>query len=165
MKKRLSLIALLLAIVVAGLNFAAAGGTAASVVEPQSDIAREVIAREKAGYEAWQRKDKAFWADFLADDSTYFGAHSPYLETEPKLNLLPKFDQYVEQFKYNDFQMYNPRVQVYGDVAVLTYNSAVSASVYGQPLNYTGKVTAVYVKQGGKWRIVHSHESTNPRPQ
>ena len=49
---------------------------------------------------------------------------SPYLETDPKVNFIPKLDQYFEQFKMLDFQMYNPRVQVYGDVAVLTYNQA-----------------------------------------
>jgi ketosteroid isomerase-like protein len=53
-------------------------------------------------------------------------------------------------------------VQVYGDTAVLTYNSSVSATFAGQPLNYTGKMTAVYVKQGNTWRVVHSHESMNP---
>jgi ketosteroid isomerase-like protein len=58
--------------------------------------------------------------------------------------------------------MYNPRVQVYGDTAVLTYNSSISASFGGQPINYTAKVTSVYVKQGNTWRVVHAHESMNP---
>jgi ketosteroid isomerase-like protein len=61
-----------------------------------------------------------------------------------------------------DFTMYNPRVQVYGDVAILTYNEAVSGTADGTPFQYTGKVTSVYVKQGGTWRGVHSHESVNP---
>jgi ketosteroid isomerase-like protein len=87
---------------------------------------------------------------------------SPYLDTEPKVNFLPKFEQYVELFKFNDSQMYNPRVQVYGDTAILTYNNSVSASMGGQPFNYTGKVTTVYVRQGNTWRVVHSHETMNP---
>ena len=127
-----------------------------------SAVANEIIAREKASVEAWQRKDKAFWADFLADDATFFSPQSPYLDTEPKVNFLPKFEQYVEMFKINDVQMYNPRVQVYGDTAILTYNSAFSGSMGGQPVSYTGKVTTVYVKQGNTWRVVHSHETMNP---
>jgi ketosteroid isomerase-like protein len=57
--------------------------------------------------------------------------------------------------------MYNPRVQVYGDTAVLTYNEMISGTYDGQPSTYTGKVTMVYVRQGGVWRGVHYHESAN----
>jgi ketosteroid isomerase-like protein len=161
MKKQLSPILLLLVVVCAGLGLFAATSTLAGSSEQQA-IASQIIAREKASVEAWQRKDKAFFADFLADDSTYFNSYSPYLDADPKANFLPKFEQYVEMFKYNDFQMYNPRVQVYGDTAVLTYNSSVSATFAGQPLNYTAKATVVYVKQGNTWRVVHAHESMNP---
>ena len=102
------------------------------------------------------------FADFLADDATYFGPNNPYIETDPKDNFFPKFEQITEMFKYVDFQMYNPRVQVYGDTAVLTYNSSVVVSIAGQTSNHTSKVTSVYVKQGNTWRVVHGHESTNP---
>ena len=160
MKKQLSLAILLVA---AGLSLCifAATGAFAEPSEQQS-IASQIIAREKASVEAWQRKDKAFYADFLTDDSTYFNSFNPYLETDPKANFLPKFEQYAEMMKFNDFQIYNPHVQVYGDTAVLTYNSSVSATFNGQPMNYTAKVTSVYVKQGNTWRVVHAHESMNP---
>jgi hypothetical protein len=32
-------------------------------------------------------------------------------------------------------------------------------------MNYTGKVTSVYVRQGNTWRVVHSHESMNAGAQ
>ncbi|MCZ6776862.1 MAG: nuclear transport factor 2 family protein [Ignavibacteria bacterium] len=130
-----------------------------------AQVADQIIAREKAASEAWQKKDKAFWADYLTDDATYFGAMSPYLETDPKVNFIPKLDQYFEQFKMLDFQMYNPRVQIYDDVAVLTYNQAATVDMGGNVMNYTSKVTSVYVKQGNKWRVVHAHESMNPSAQ
>ncbi len=130
-----------------------------------AQVADQIIAREKAAFEAWQKKDKAFWADYLTDDATYFGAMSPYLETDPKVNFVPKLDQYFEQFKMLDFQMYNPRVQVYDDVVVLTYNQAQTVDMGGNVMNYTGKVTSVYVKQGNTWRVVHAHESMNPSAQ
>jgi ketosteroid isomerase-like protein len=161
MQKQFSLTLLLLVVLVAGLALFAATRSFAGTTEQQS-IASQIIAREKASVEAWQRKDKAFFADFMTDDSTYFNPHSPYLDTDAKANFLPKFEQYAEMFKFNDVQMYNPRVQVYGETAVLTYNSSVSATFAGQPLNYTSKVTSVYVKQGNTWRVVHAHESMNP---
>jgi ketosteroid isomerase-like protein len=160
MKTRFSLFTLLLITTGLVVSFFAASNTSAEP-SPQA-IAAQIIAREKASFEAWKRKDKAFFADFLADDATYFGAMNPYLESDPKENFLPKFEQYAEMFKFVDYQMYNARVQVYGDTAVLTYNSSVSVTMAGQPLNYTAKVTSVYVKQGNTWRTVHGHESMNP---
>jgi ketosteroid isomerase-like protein len=130
-----------------------------------AQVANQIIAREKASVEAWQKKDKAFYMDYLAEDATYFGPRTPYLDTDPKANFLPKFDMYTEQFKILDFQMYNPHVQVYGDMAVLCYNEAVTASFGGKTVDYTGKVTSVYVKQGNTWRTVHGHETMNPGMQ
>jgi len=159
MKKQFSLIVVLF--VLAGGLFYATRGTLAET-NPQA-IAAQIIAREKASFEAWQHKDKAFFADYMADDATFFSFESPYLETDPKVNFLPKFEQYAEMFKFNDYQMHNPRVQIYGDTAVLTYNSSISATFSGQPINYTAKVTSVYVKQGNTWRVVHAHETVNPQ--
>jgi ketosteroid isomerase-like protein len=132
---------------------------------PQTPVAEQVIAREKAAQAAWQRKDKAFWTDLVADDFTGFFPQNPYLETDPKVNFLPKFEQMAEQFKLVDFQMYNPHVQVYGDVAILTYTESVTASIAGRTINSTGKVTSIYNKQGNTWRSVHVHESINPGAQ
>jgi ketosteroid isomerase-like protein len=160
MKRKLSLITLLLIAAMFGLALFAGSGRA-SAVETQP-ILEQLIARERASVEAWQRKDKAFFENFMSEDSTYFSPQSPYLETDPKVNFFPKFEKYAEMVKMNDLQIYNPRVQVYGDTAVLTYNSSVSISVGGQPISYTAKVTSVYVKQGNSWRVVHVHESMNP---
>lgn len=159
MKRRFFLLTLLLTTAAVGLALMLNTGDVAA--EPQS-VADQIIARERASFDAWQKKDKAFFENFLADDSTFFSWSSPYLDTDPKTNFFPKFEKYTEMFKFNDFQMYNPRVQVYGDTAILTYNSSVSVSMGGQMLNYTGKMTSVYVKQGNSWRVVHAHESMNP---
>jgi ketosteroid isomerase-like protein len=158
MKRQLLRLLVVLIVLACGLFFITKG---TSMEASQQAIAASNIAREKASFEAWQRKDKAFFADFLAEDATFFSFQSPYLETEPKVNFLPKFEQYADMMKFNDYQMYNPRVQVYGDTAVLTYNSSVSASFAGQPINYTAKMTSVYIKQGNTWRVVHGHETMN----
>ena len=164
MKRYFSLTVVLLVVFAIGWRINVQGTTASAVAVEQA-IAEQIIAREKASVEAWRRKDKAFYADLLADDATYFSAYSPYLDTDAKRNFLPKFEQYAEQFKYQDFQMHNPRVQIYGDAAVLTYQASVAANFNGQPLNYTAKMTSVYVRQGNHWRVAHGHESMNPSPR
>lgn len=160
-KQQLLVVILFVAAVTISLSILKAD-RAAAAADPQA-TANQIIALEKSSVEAWKRKDKAFFAELFADDATYFGPENPYLESDPKTNFLPKFEQYAEMVKYTDFQMYNPRVQVYGDAAILTYNSNVMASFGGQPINYTAKVTTVYVKQGNSWRLVHGHESMNPQ--
>jgi ketosteroid isomerase-like protein len=127
----------------------------------ESNVAQDIIARERASFVAWQKKDRAFFEDYLTDDATYFGPTSPYRADEPKSNFLPKFDQYVEAHKILDFNIINPQVQVYGDAAVLTYYEDITSNDGGKVSNYTGKATSVYVKQKGVWRAVHGHESVN----
>lgn len=162
MKDRLSPCVLVLLFFAAG--YAVTASTASSAAEPMTgeEVMRTLVARERAAFEAWQRKDRAFFADYMADDSTYFGPTSPYLETDPKVNFLPKFEQLAERYKIVDWQMYNPRVQTYGDAAVLTYNVQSVLDISGRPMQYTAKVTQVYVRQGNSWRVVHGHESMNP---
>jgi uncharacterized protein (TIGR02246 family) len=159
-KQKLFVVILFIAAATISLSIFATRNASADA-SPQA-TANQIIALEKSSVEAWKRKDKAFYADFFADDATYFGPTNPYLETDPKENFMPKFEQYAEIFKYVDWQMYNARVQVYGDAAILTYNSNVMGTFAGQPLSYTSKVTSVYVKQGNTWRSVHAHESMNP---
>jgi ketosteroid isomerase-like protein len=158
MKKHLNLVIILLLIATGG---GWSSNAKSGPVDSQEEIAGQIIAREKASFEAWRRKDKAFYADYWADDFTEFLPQNPYLDT--KANILPKFEQLAEHWKIVDYQMYNPRVQVYGNVAVLTYNESISGTYDGQPSSYTGKVTMVYVRQRNVWRGVHYHESTNAK--
>ena len=162
MRIRLSLVLFVLALFAAAWGVSVITGQASTEAARNEEVARAVIAREKASTEAWRRKDKNFFATYMADDATYFGAMNPYLETDPKENFLPKFEQISEMFKILDTQMYNPRVQVYGDTAVLTYNASSTVNMGGRTMNYTSKMTSVYVRQGGAWRVVHGHESMNP---
>ncbi len=163
MRIRLSLVLFVLLLFAAAWGVSVISGYAAP--PDDAEVARAVIARERASFDAWQRKDKNFFAGFLADDATYFSAMNPYLETNPKENFLPKFEQMTEMFKMLDVQMYNPRVQVYGDAAVLTYNAAQTVNMAGRVTHYTSKMTSVYVRQNGVWRVVHGHESMNPGAQ
>jgi ketosteroid isomerase-like protein len=161
MKQRFSFILVLVLVVVGG-GFGVPPDERASADAQAQAIAGQIIAREKAAFDAWQRRDKAFYAGYWADDFTEFLPHSPHLIADPKTNLLPKFEQITERWKILDFQMHDPRVQAYGHVAVLTYTESIEGKYDGQPVSYTGKVTMVYVKQGGTWRGVHYHESANP---
>src|SRR2546428_12449991 len=63
-------------------------------------------------------------------------------------------------------EMANPKVQVYGDVAILSYNFAgVTKDKDGKIENPRAKSTRGYVKQGGQWRLVHANFGADPLPK
>lgn len=63
-------------------------------------------------------------------------------------------------------EMLNPKVQVYGDVAILTYNFAgVSKNKEGEVKSVRAKSSRVYAKQGGKWKLVHANFAPDPQPK
>ncbi len=63
-------------------------------------------------------------------------------------------------------EMLNPKVQVYGDVAILSYNYAgVTINKDGETKPNRAKSTRVYAKQGGKWKLVHANFAPDPLPK
>ena len=62
--------------------------------------------------------------------------------------------------------MLNPKVQVYGDVAILTYNFAgVEKDKDGETKPTRAKSTRVYAKINGKWKLVHANFASDPLPK
>lgn len=60
-------------------------------------------------------------------------------------------------------EMLNPKVQVYGDVAILTYNYAgVNKDKDGKINNIKAKSTRVYYKENGQWKLVHANFAFDP---
>jgi len=64
-------------------------------------------------------------------------------------------------------EMANPKVQVYnGDVAILSYNYVgLSKDKDGKTEPSRAKSTRVYVKQNGKWMLVHANFGADPVPK
>ncbi len=63
-------------------------------------------------------------------------------------------------------EMMNPKVQVYGDVAILTYSFAgVNQTKDGKTKASAGKSTRVYARQNGQWKLVHAHFSSVEIPK
>ena len=63
-------------------------------------------------------------------------------------------------------EMLNPKVQVYGDVAILSYNyTGVSKNKDNEIKSNRAKSTRLYAKQGGKWKLVHANFAPDPLPK
>jgi ketosteroid isomerase-like protein len=60
-------------------------------------------------------------------------------------------------------EMVNPKVPVYGDTAILSYNFVgVSRDKDGKTQQNSAKSTRVYSKLGGKWMLVHANFAPVP---
>ena len=92
----------------------------------------------------------------VADDYTEFNADYPTLLVGKPMALA--MVGIVPDVKSVFSDMQNARVQVYGDTAVLTYNYAgITRGADGKIKPTTAKSTRVYVRDGGKWMLVHAN--------
>lgn len=135
----------------------------------QSSIADDVIAMVKAQWAA-EMKDPTNVAEQMkniADDYTEFnGDYSTRLEGKT-LNMKLAEAGGVSSIRTIAGEMANPKVQVYnGDVAILSYNYVgVLKDKDGKTEPSRAKSTRVYVKQNGKWMLVHSNFGADPLPR
>jgi ketosteroid isomerase-like protein len=92
----------------------------------------------------------------LADDYTEFNGDFPTLlvgkaMADRMVDITPN-----DKAMFSDMQ--NGRVQTYGDTAILTYNFAgLRRAPDGKVTPTLAKSTRVYVKQNGRWMMVHAN--------
>jgi ketosteroid isomerase-like protein len=113
-------------------------------------LARAQWAAERAG------STPAEQLSSLSDDYTEFNADFPTLLVGKALaeSMLAVPQDTKPVFS----EMQNARVQVYGDTAILTYNFAgMNRGADGKVKPSLAKSTRVYVKDAGKWWLVHAN--------
>ncbi len=129
-----------------------------SVFAAHHTVADQVIAVTKAQWAAEMRKDVGAAMKNVADDYTEFNPDYPTRLDGKAMNV-----RLSEAFNSGSgdtlaAEMANPKVQVYGDVAILTYNYIGAAkNKDGEIESVKAKSTRVYVKQDGQWMLVHAN--------
>lgn len=118
-----------------------------------------ILSLEKAAMERWRQGDPMGWAEISAADVTYF---DPGL-TKPIVGL-PEYTTFLEQIRgtiyYQKSEFLDPRVAVYGNAAILSYNYRSTVVTPGEAdWQLLWNTTEVYFKLEGQWKIVHSHWS------
>ncbi len=126
----------------------------------ENPLLRELLALEDAAMERWRRGDPwGFW-ELSAPGVTYFDP-----ETSGRVDGtegLRKLYAAVEGKILYDISKYiDPRVQAFGDVAVLSYQyrSGVLQDDGSISSNTPWNTTEVFARIDGQWRIVHTHWS------
>lgn len=127
-----------------------------------SSTADEIIALTYKIWKAENEHDMATRNKYISDDYTEFNQ-----------SYATRIDGKSKNFTLTDAgnsggtsladEMLNPKVQVYGDAAVLTYNFAGVVKDSDGKINYVkAKSTRVYVKMDGVWKLVHANFGFDP---
>ncbi len=126
--------------------------------------ADEVISLEQAALDRWGQGDPKGLLEIYAPEVTYF---DPGIECriEGHAAMADYYRPFTGKIKIPRYEMIGPKVQLHGDVAVLTYNLRSEAV---QPDGKTATVrwnsTSVYARIGEEWRMIHSHWSLTALP-
>ncbi len=120
----------------------------------QNGTTAAIIALERAALDRWGKGDPSGFIEISAPEVVYF---DPFLER--RLDGLEALTRYYEaargKVQIDRYELINPKVQLYGDMAVLTFNY----------VSYSGQVqsrwncTEVYYRRDGRWRIIQTHWS------
>jgi len=133
-------------------------GLIGSVQSAPPSAADEVIALTKAIWAADMKKDVATAMKNVADDYTEFNDDYPTRLDGKQINRNLAEATASGAGSVIAAEMANQKVQVYGDVAVLTYNYiGATKDKDGKVEPSRAKSTRVYVKKDGQWWLVHAN--------
>jgi ketosteroid isomerase-like protein len=128
-------------------------------------LAQTIVDIERAALERWGNGDPDGYLEIYTPDITYF---DPSLERRKDgLSALTEYYAGVRgKVKVDEFELVEPKVQINGATAVLTFNlidHTIGADGTRTPTSRWNS-TEVYVRVGDEWKIVHSHWSlTKPK--
>jgi ketosteroid isomerase-like protein len=131
----------------------------ASCGKPSTDVEKAIIEKEKHLLDEWGKGHTMVFPDNSATTITYF---DPSLEKRLEgKEAFSRLCKSVEgKFTIDRYEMIDPKVQVFGEIAVLTYNLVdYSRTPQGAEQTSAWNTTEVYHREGNEWRIVHSHFS------
>jgi hypothetical protein len=123
------------------------------------DAASEVLALEREAMEGWLagNPDKML---ATADPSiTYF-----HIVADKRMDGVAALKDLCEKYRgrplFDSYEIVDPKVQVAGDVAVLTYHFMTRNG----DLTRRWHATLVYQRKSEGWRVIHSHFSLVQAP-
>jgi hypothetical protein len=127
----------------------ALGGTAWAADSAEADTISELIRLDHAWTEAEIRSDVAAISGLLAED---FISVSPIGSTADK-------EQFLRDYRSGDLkiaseQLWDYRVRLYGNTAVMMHVAILSGTYKGRNISGRNRSIHVWVKESGRWRIV-----------
>lgn len=134
----------------------ALGGCDSGTTHPNAE--EEIVALERSALDKWSQGSAMGYAEIGAQDVTWFDFTAGEQQRVDGLEALRKYMESFEgQIPPHTYSIENPKVQVYGNAAILTFHYA-GTTTDGTPMP-KWKATSVYYWNDGQWRMVHAHWS------
>lgn len=114
-----------------------------------------IIAMERAALDRWGKGDPFGFLEIAAPDVVYF---DPFLDRrlDGREALAAYYEGVRGKVSISRYELINPRVQLVGPAAVLTFNFVS----YGSSEDaYRWSCTEVYRRSGDGWEIIQTHWS------
>jgi len=126
---------------------------------PQNDLAEKIIAMERAALDRWGKGDPWGFTEISAAQVTYFDP-----ATQRRLDGLEALRDFYAalegKISIQRYEMINPKVQIQGDTAVLTFNLIdYLPTPDGSTRQDYWSSTQVYSRIHEEWKIIHTHWS------
>ena len=138
-----------------------------SALEPSKTIAqanpeKELLDIEDKMTAAYVSKNLQAYLAFIDPSVTAFHASNPY-RIDDRQVVQDALGTFYKGTDPTGLYKLQPRVQLYGDTAVVTYHFLETGGEGPRSYAYEGKQTDVFVKKQGKWTLVHFHSSRQVR--
>jgi ketosteroid isomerase-like protein len=118
-----------------------------------------IVARLQAALQQWYKGDPSAYVSLFAEDLTYFApVTNGRLEGGKALKGL--LAPLAGKINVPRFEVLNPKLQLHGDIGVLTYNISEYAGDGSVAVRWNS--TEVHRRSGAEWRIIHAHWSRIP---
>lgn len=129
-------------------------------IEKMNEQENQVLKTVKAWNEAFAKNDPDTYFNFLHSEITLFIASSPY-RIDGKTDDREEFEWSLSKgrTRVGFFQELQPKIQVLGNTAIVTYHNRGAYGPEGQEQIYYLKETDILVMEGNEWKIIHIHVS------
>ncbi|MFT7525620.1 MAG: ketosteroid isomerase-like protein [Arenicella sp.] len=133
----------------------------ASASQDSRDDKRQIISSIHAMWKAVQQNDLDLYLQYVHPDYSVFGESDAYLH-EGKDKEEIDYRDFLSRAKGVRTFMHQPKVNVRGDTAWITYYWNDAGYLSGERYTSRGKSSRVFVKENGTWLCIHSHFTALP---
>ncbi|MFH4966885.1 nuclear transport factor 2 family protein [Gaetbulibacter sp. M240] len=112
---------------------------------------------EKKALDSWAMGDPLGYAENFAENATYFDDIGAQNRVNGNAALTAYFKSLEGKIPTHNYELVDPKVQVFDNVAILTlrYNASTMDNQPGPPW----KSTSIYKLINGEWKVVHANWS------
>ncbi len=122
--------------------------------------AKAILDQETAIWTALRDQQLDILASGLDEDYSTLQDGQAY-RIQGKNAYLSNAGDWISQNELRSFQLLDPKLEILGDTAVLTYYYISSGLSHNGPFSHSGKASSVYVRKEGKWLALHHHNTLN----